>query len=184
MEPIELLRAWWLQGGDDAMTLATAAPGGRPSARVVLLKQIDGGELVFGTSLASRKGRELLQNPQVACVLHWPSAGRQARVEGVARVAGRPESEALWATRGRDARIVDHVSDEGAPMDGLAALRDAFSAAEAELDDEVPCPEDWAAVRIAPTMIELWESGERRQAERRAFLRDEAGAWGEVWLWP
>ncbi|HEY2636191.1 MAG TPA: pyridoxamine 5'-phosphate oxidase family protein, partial [Solirubrobacteraceae bacterium] len=153
------------------------------SARTVLLKAIEGGELVFGTSLDSRKGRELLANPRVACVLHWPKDGRQVRVEGVARVASREETEALWAARGRDGRLVDHVSDEGAPMGSPDELTEAFAAADAELGQEIPCPEDWAAVRIGPEMVELWEAGERRQAVRRAYLREGDG-WREERLWP
>lgn len=182
MNPLDELRAWWMQAGDDAMTLATVGPDGAPSARVVLLKAIDGDELVFGTSLDSRKGRELTAEPRVACVLHWP--GRQARVEGRARVAGRAETEALWAARGRDGRLVDHVSPEGRPLPHPGALGEAFARADAELGEEVPCPADWAAVRIRPVMVELWEAGERRQAHRRAFRREAHGAWRLEVLWP
>ena len=184
MNPIDRLRAWWEEAGDGAMTLATASPDGVPSARTVLLRAVDGEELVFGTSLASRKGRELLANPRVACVLHWAGAGRQVRVEGVARVAGRTETEALWAGRGRDGRLVDHVSDEGRPLPHPGALAEAFAAADAELGEEVPCPPDWAAVRIRPDMVELWEARERRQAHRRAFRRDGGGPWRAQVLWP
>jgi pyridoxamine 5'-phosphate oxidase len=184
MDPLEALAAWWREAGDDAMTLATASPGGAPSARTVLLKAIEGGELVFGTSLASRKGRELLANPRVACLLHWPGQGRQVRVEGEARTAARPESEALWAAHGRDGRLVDHVSDEGAPLPSSDTLREAFARADASLGEEIPCPPDWAAVRIRPDMVELWEAGERRQAHRRAFRRDGDGPWIEQLLWP
>src|SRR3954468_9220247 len=104
MDPLEALAAWWRGGADDARPRPTASPGGAPSARTVLLKAVEGGGLVFGTSLNSRKGRELLANPRVACVLHWPGQGRQVRVEGEARPAARPETEALWADRGRDGR--------------------------------------------------------------------------------
>ena len=184
MDPLELLLGWWREAGDDAMTLATVGPDGAPSARTVLLKAVEGGELVFGTSLDSRKGRELLANPRVACVLHWPGQGRQVRVEGVARTTGRAETEALWAARGRDGRLVDHVSDEGAPLPSPETLREAFARADAELGEEVPCPPDWAAVRIRPDMVELWQAGERRQAHRRAFRREGDGPWREQLLWP
>jgi pyridoxine/pyridoxamine 5'-phosphate oxidase len=182
-DPLELLRAWWRDAGDDAMVLATATAAGAPSARTVLLKAIDAGELVFGTSLSSRKGRELLANPLVACVLHWPAHGRQARVEGVARVAPRAETERLWAARGRDGRLVDVVSAEGTPMDDPDELAAAFARADSALGEEIPCPADWAAIRVRPDVIELWTAGERRQAQRRAFLR-HGERWRELRLWP
>lgn len=180
-DPVVDLERWVEQAraaGDPAgstMVLATADGSGAPSARVVLLKGIRDGELVFGTSLDSRKGRELRARPEVALVLFWPARGRQARVAGRAVVTSRAETERVWAARGRDGRLVDHVSDEGASLEDAAALRAAFEAADAELGEDVPCAADWAAVRVRPDVVELWEEGERRLAVRRLFERSGSG---------
>ncbi len=86
-DPIEQLRAWLdeardLVGGQQAMTLATATPDGRPSARVVLLRGLDEHGLTFFTNRTSRKGEELRLNPYAAVAIHWWELGRQVRVEG------------------------------------------------------------------------------------------------------
>jgi pyridoxine/pyridoxamine 5'-phosphate oxidase len=174
VEPLQTLARWVEEAGDDAFVLATATADGVPSARVVLLKEIDAGELIFGTTLASRKGRELLANPRAACVFYHP--GRQARVHGPARVADRAASERLWRSRGRDGRLVDVVSREGEPLEDPLALRAEFAAADARYGDDVPCPEDWAVIRVRAEAVELWTAGERRLAERTLWVRD-----GEHW---
>src|SRR5262245_1378356 len=101
-DPMPLLRSWFEDARDakryddfDAMALATATPDGAPSVRMLLCKRIevDPPALVFYTSYASRKGRELTSNPRAAAVFHWPHAGRQARVEGVVRVTEPAESD-------------------------------------------------------------------------------------------
>jgi pyridoxamine 5'-phosphate oxidase len=182
VDPFETLADWVAEAGDDAVVLATATPDGAPSARTVLLKGIDGDELVFCTTLSSRKGRELLANPRVACVFYAP--GRQARVSGTARVASREETERVWHGRGRDGKLVDLVSREGEPLEDPDALRAAFAAVDARHGEAIPCPEDWAAVRIAAETVELWTAGERRLAERRLWVREGDGSWRSMRIQP
>jgi pyridoxamine 5'-phosphate oxidase len=182
VQALETLAEWVEEAGDDAVVLATATPDGAPSARIVLLKGIDGSELVFCTTLDSRKGRELLANPRVACVFYAP--GRQARVSGTARVASREETERVWSARGRDGKLVDLVSHEGEPLEDPDALRAAFLAEDERRGDDIPCPEDWAALRIAAEMVELWTAGERRLAERRLWTREGDGGWREARVQP
>ncbi len=187
--PLERLEAWSddaREAGDPgrtAMVLTTVDGTGAPSSRVVLLKAVDHGEVVFGTSLKSRKGRELLADPRVALVLFWPTLNRQVRIAGGARAGSRPESEALWASRGADGKLVDLVSDEGAPLPEPERLARDFAAAEAEHGAEPPCPDGWAAVRVRPDIVEFWSAGERRLAVRELYER-EAGGWRVTRLQP
>jgi pyridoxamine 5'-phosphate oxidase len=182
VDPLETLADWVAEAGDDAVVLATATRDGAPSARIVLLKAIEGDELVFCTTLSSRKGRELLVNPRVACVFYAP--GRQVRVSGTARVASREESERVWRARGRDGRLVDLVSKEGEPLEDPDALRAAFAAVDERHGDDIPCPEDWVAVRMAACTVELWTAGERRLAERTLWTRGADGEWMSTRIQP
>jgi len=159
----------------ESMTLATADPRGAPSARTVLLKAVEGDELVFGTTLDSLKGRQMLKNPLVALVLHWPQLGRQVRVAGVASGGSEEESDALWASRGRDAQLVDLVSREGLPLESEEAFRERFAAADAEHGDEVPRPGGWAAIRVQAQIVEFGSAGERRMAVREEFRLGDDG---------
>jgi pyridoxamine 5'-phosphate oxidase len=111
----------------------------------------------------------------VALVLHWPRLGRQVRVAGVAAVAGEDEADALWSTRGRDAQLVDVVSDEGAPLASVDAFRAEFEAADGEHGETIPRPRGWAAVRVRAEIVEFWTAGERRMAVREEFRRGDGG---------
>jgi len=100
----------------DAMTLATADGRGRPSARMVLLKQADPAGFVFYTNTRSRKGRELRANARAALVFHWDVLGRQVRIEGPIELVTAVEADAYWATRPRASQLAALASDQSAPM--------------------------------------------------------------------
>ena len=181
-DPLEVLDRWLEEAekagvpAPRAMTLATAAADGRPSARVVSLKRFTGEALIFTTALWTRKAEELRDNPYAAVTFYWPALGRQARIEGSAEIAERALAEELFAERPRSHQLQAHVSRQGEEIDGLDQLRDRLEALQAELgDDPVPCPDDWGAVRLRPDRIEFWEEGDDRLHSRRLF---EAGADG------
>lgn len=175
-DPVQIL-AGWLERARDAkvpapaaMTLVTASPDGRPSARVVSLKRLEVEALVFTTGLWTRKAEELLANPHVAAVFHWPTLGRQVRVEGLAEIAERELAEALFADRPRDHQLQTLISRQGEQIDDLAPLRARLEGlVEKTVEQPIPCPDDWGAVRIRPTAIEFWEEGADRLHERLAY---------------
>jgi pyridoxamine 5'-phosphate oxidase len=109
-DPLEQFRSWFAEAGaalevPEAMALATATPGGAPSARMVLLKGFDERGLVFFSHYTSRKGRELEANPQAALLFHWSPLGRQVRVEGRVEPVSAEESDAYFTTRPRGAQL-------------------------------------------------------------------------------
>jgi pyridoxamine 5'-phosphate oxidase len=189
-EPLELLERW-LGEADEAgvpapraMTLATATAEGRPSARLVSLKRLSGGALIFTTALWTRKVTELRDNPRVAATFYWPTLGRQARIEGAAEIAERTLAEELFADRPRSHQLQAHVSRQGEEIEGLDELRARLETLEAELRDlPVPCPEDWGAVRIVPEQIEFWEEAADR-LHRRTLYQAKAGTWRRSLLAP
>ncbi len=155
-----------------AMTLATVGDDDRPSARVVSLKRLEPDGLVFTTGLWTRKAAELRANPQVALVFHWPTLGRQARIEGRVEIAERELAEELFAERPRSHQLQAIVSHQGEAITDLGPLRARLDELKSETaDDPIPCPTEWGAVRVRPDAIELWSEGDDRIHERRLFER-------------
>jgi pyridoxamine 5'-phosphate oxidase len=181
-EPLAILDRWLVEAHEAgvpaprAMTLATATADGRPSARLVTLKELTGDALVFTTALWTRKVEELRRNPGVAATFHWPALGRQARIEGRAGIAERELAEKLFAGRPRGHQLQAHVSRQGEEIRSLDELRGRLEALRAELGDgPVPCPDDWGAVRFVPDRVELWREAEDRLHTRELFERDDDG---------
>src|SRR5262245_56278367 len=130
----------------ETMTVATATPDGRPSARQVLLKGFDERGFVFFTSYTSRKARELEQNPFVALLLYFAQVGRQIRVEGKAERVDPSESEAYWVSRPLGSRLSAAASHQSE----VVGSRDELEARVVELASagEPPRPEHWGGYRV------------------------------------
>jgi pyridoxamine 5'-phosphate oxidase len=158
------------------MTLATASPDGRPSARVVLLRELDERGLTFFTNRTSRKGEELRSNPRAAAAIHWWELGRQVRVEGAVEELTPKESAAYWATRPRGSQIAAWASPQSQPLADRAQL-DAL-AAEIEkrfAGRDVPLPPFWGGYRLVPESIELWTHRDNRLHDRLLYTRAGLG---------
>jgi pyridoxamine 5'-phosphate oxidase len=180
-DPIVALEAWLRDAGrmstrPDAMTLATATADGRPSARVVLLRGLDERGLAFFTNRASRKGRELEENPRAALILHWPELGRQVRVEGAVERVDDAESRAYWGTRPLGSRIAAWASPQSRPLADRAELDALYAAAAARFGEgDVPLPDFWGGYRVVPDSIEFWEHQDDRLHDRIRYERTESG---------
>ena len=188
-DPIAVVQAWLDEARGvvtepQAMTLATATPDGQPSARVVLLRGLDGRGLVFFTNRESRKGQELRRNPRAAVVLHWWELGRQLRVEGVVEEVSEEESVAYWETRPRGSQVAAWASRQSHELADRSEL-DASVAEEAErfADTAVPLPPFWGGYRVVPETIELWTHRDDRLHERVRYERD-GGDWRRALLAP
>jgi len=180
-DPIVALTAWIDEASRAleqpyAMTLATATPDGRPSARVVLLRSIDPRGLDFFTSRTSRKGVELGTNPRAALVFHWWQLGRQVRVEGPVEELDAAESEAYWRTRPRASQIAAWASQQSEPLQGRDELDDAYDRLEARFEGaEVPLPPFWGGYRVVPERIEFWTHRDNRLHDRIRYERAGSG---------
>ena len=180
-DPIAEFNSWLAEARDagvpvpETITLATADPAGRPSARMLLLKGADERGFTFFTGYESRKGRELEANPHAALVVYWQPLGRQVRVEGTVRKLSAEESDAYFATRparSRAAAAASRPSEVSAGRDALAAEIERLLA---EHGDEVPRPERWGGYVLEPQAIELWQHGDDRVHDRFRFTREGAG---------
>ena len=189
-DPIALFDRWLAEAEQsepndpNAMALATADARGRPSARMVLLKGHGPEGFVFYTNRGSRKAAELGDNAQASLLFHWKSLRRQVRVTGPVTRVGDAESDAYFASRGRDSRIGAWASDQSRPLDSRATFEARVEEMRARFDgQDVPRPPFWGGYRVAAEEIEFWQDRAHRLHERRLFTR-AGGTWNEGLLFP
>jgi pyridoxamine 5'-phosphate oxidase len=189
LEPLAPFRRWldeaWRgEPNAHAMTLATTTSDGRPSARVVLLKGLDGRGFVFYTNLESRKSRELFANPLAALCFLWKSLNRQIRIEGFIEQVDGEEADAYFASRPRDSQIGAWASDQSRPLasrDELERRVDEVSRRYGE--GTVPRPPYWSGFRVVPHHVEFWQEQPFRLHDRFLFIREGEG-WRRERLFP
>jgi pyridoxamine 5'-phosphate oxidase len=160
-----------------AITLATATPGGVPSARMVLLRGFDERGLVFYTNYRSRKAAELDANPQAALVLFWSPLHRQIRVEGVVEKVPAAESDAYFRSRPYGSRLGAIASPQSDVIADRRMLEERCTELAAQYPDEVPRPAHWGGYRVRPHLFEFWQGRESRLHDRLRYRRSTDGAW-------
>ncbi|MBE2991584.1 pyridoxamine 5'-phosphate oxidase [Sphingomonas sp. CFBP 13603] len=189
-DPIALFDAWYAEArkteinDSNAVALATANAEGRPSVRMVLLKGHGPDGFVIYTNRESRKAGDLAVNTYAALLFHWKSLRRQVRIEGSVSLVSDAESDAYFASRGRDSQLGAWASDQSRPLDSRETFEHRFAEMQARFEGgDVPRPPHWGGYRIAPDRIELWQDRAHRLHERRLFTR-EGGDWSEGLLFP
>ena len=189
--PIEQFRAWFDEAltanlhEPNAMTLATATPEGRPSARVVLLKGFDERGFVFYTNYEGRKSGELEANPRCALDFYWGELERQVRIEGRAGRIPDEESDVYFAGRPRGSQLGAWVSEQSRPVADRGVLERRLRELEAEYEGhEVPRPPFWGGYRVEPEIIEFWQGRENRLHDRLVYRRSGNGGWRRERLQP
>jgi pyridoxamine 5'-phosphate oxidase len=189
-DPFEHFRGWFAEAeksepnDPNAMAAASATADGRPSVRMVLLKEWDERGFVFYTNMESRKGDELNSNPVAALLFHWKSLRRQVRIEGAVEQVSDAEADAYYASRARLSRLGAWASEQSRPLPRRGALLRRVARFEATyLGREVPRPPFWSGYRVVPARFEFWQDMPFRLHDRTVYVRAPEG-WDTMKLYP
>jgi pyridoxamine 5'-phosphate oxidase len=189
-DPFALFDSWYAAARDsepndpNAMALATVDAAGQPSVRMVLLKGHGPDGFVFYTNREGRKAADLAAVPKAALLFHWKSLRRQIRIEGPVTLATDAESDAYFASRGRDSQLGAWASDQSRPLADRETFEARFAAMTQRFEGgDVPRPPHWGGYRVTPNVIEFWQDRAHRLHERRVFTRS-GSEWSEGLLFP
>ncbi|WP_336515005.1 pyridoxamine 5'-phosphate oxidase [Pollutibacter soli] len=182
--PIIQFDKWWREAVAakidevNAMTLATVAADGRPSARIVLLKEYTGQGFVFFTNYFSRKGTEISGNAVVALLFFWKELERQVRIEGSVKLVSTEESDEYFASRPKESKLGAWASPQSKIIESREQLEMQFNQAKEKFKEvEIPRPPHWGGYRVVPDKIEFWQGRPGRLHDRILYTADIDASW-------
>jgi len=183
-DPIKQFGGWYEEAlradliHPNAFTLTTSTKEGRPSARVLLLKDYDGRGFVFYSNSESKKGSDLADNPFAAFCFWWGKLERQIRIEGRVKKVTQEEADAYFATRPRGSQIGAWASNQSTVIPKRELLEERVQEFESKFKDkDVPRPPYWNGYRLVPDLIEFWQGRDNRLHDRLRYSLQENGEW-------
>ena len=183
-DPLRQFTTWFEQASQagspqpEAAAVATATPDGAPSVRYVLVKQFDERGFVFFSNYDSRKGSELQANPRAALLFYWEALGRQVRIEGSVERVAREESIAYAQSRPRGSQLGALASPQSRVIESRQWLERRVAAlAERYSGQELPTPDEWGGLRLAPARYEFWQHRQDRLHDRLRYTPEEPAGW-------
>ena len=183
-DPIAQFQKWFAEAvkaqvmEPNAMDLSTVTPDGKPSSRIVLIKQFDERGFTWYTNYHSDKGQQLEHNPNAALLFFWRELERQVRIEGTVVKTTAAESDEYFNVRPLQSRLSAIASQQSAPIDSRATLESHYEAVAAALGDaQPPRPAHWGGYRLQPERIEFWQGRRSRFHDRIVFVRGADDVW-------
>jgi pyridoxamine 5'-phosphate oxidase len=190
-DPLAQFRVWFDEAlaaqviDPNAMSLATATRAGEPSARTVLLKDVDDTGFVFFTQYNSAKGRDLVENPRAALLFYWAELERQVRITGSVRPVPREVSEAYFASRPIESQWAAWTAPQSAEVADRETLEQQYADVRSRYaEGPVPCPPYWGGFHVTAERIEFWQGRPGRLHDRLLYVRQGDGTWTRVRLAP
>ena len=190
-DPIAQFRIWFAEAlvaqvaDANAMSLATASASGEPSARTVLLKDIDERGFVFFTHYTSPKGADLAENPRASLLFYWPELERQVRISGAVSRVSREISETYFASRPIESQWAAWAAPQSSDLDSRDTLEHRYHEIKERFANQpVPCPPDWGGYHVAAERVEFWQGRPGRLHDRILYTRAADGTWQRQRLAP
>lgn len=168
----------------NAMCVSTVSASGRPSSRILLIKDVDSRGITWFTNYESRKGQELNQNPQAAVLFYWIELERQVRIEGRVERISDEESDKYFHSRPLGSRIGAVASAQSRPLASRAELEERVAKLAQELGEQPPRPPQWGGYRLVPDYLEFWQGRPSRLHDRIVYTKLENGSWTRQRLQP
>jgi pyridoxamine 5'-phosphate oxidase len=167
-----------------AMVLSTVSTDGKPSSRVVLLKETGRYNLIFFTNYTSRKGRELAANPHASALFFWPDLQRQVRIEGKVEKSSSLDSDQYFASRPEASQLASWASSQSEIIESRDKLEEAFKQETLRFaKDPVSRPPHWGGFQLIPDNYEFWQGRENRLHDRLKYIKN-GDEWAIVRLAP
>jgi pyridoxamine 5'-phosphate oxidase len=189
-DPFEQFNTWFEQAlaaevnEPNAMNVATVDFEGKPTSRIVLIKQFDRRGFTWYTNYESQKGRQLAANPHAALLFFWSELERQIRIEGVVERTSAEESDKYFHSRPLKSRLAAIASAQSAPIANRAELEQHYDAVAAQYGESPPRPDDWGGFRLVPQRIEFWQGRRSRFHDRIVYTLQPDGSWTRQRLQP
>ena len=168
----------------NAMSVSTVAANGRPSSRIVLVKQFDEHGFTWYTNYDSRKGQELEDNQYAALLFFWSELERQVRIEGRVERTSSEESDRYFRSRPLKSRLSAIASQQSAPIGSRDELEQNYEAVARQAGDDPARPGNWGGFRLVPERLEFWQGRRSRFHDRIVYERQEDGSWVRQRLQP
>lgn len=189
--PIKLFTSWYQEATEklgeehaSTMCLATADKNGKPSSRMVLLKKFDEDGFVFFTNMNSRKGRELISNPNAALCFYWQYAERQVRIEGTIGKVSDEAADEYFNSRHPKSRVGAIVSKQSEKLEDYPAfVAEVGRLEKAFQGNDIPRPPHWSGFLIRPQMLEFWQ-GDKNRLHHRLVYEKAGDSWQTFTLYP
>ena len=189
-DPFEQFTTWFEQAlaaevnEPNAMNVATVDANGKPTSRIVLIKQFDRRGFTWYTNYDSQKGRQLAANPHAALLFFWSELERQIRIEGVVERTSTHDSDTYFHSRPLKSRLAAIASVQSAPVADRAALEQHYDAVAARYGEAPPRPDHWGGFRLVPQRIEFWQGRRSRFHDRIVYTLQPDGSWTRQRLQP
>lgn len=189
-DPIAQFTAWFEQAlkaevnEPNAMSLSTVAANGRPSSRIVLVKQFDARGFSWYTNYDSKKGADLRDNSYAALLFFWSELERQVRIEGRVERTAPDESDRYFRSRPLKSRLSAIASRQSAPIASRAQLEQNYDVVAQGAGEDPARPDNWGGYRLIPDRIEFWQGRRSRFHDRIVYERQEDGSWTRQRLQP